>query len=175
MGFERLTARSSITLPIGDRDWVIESPDAATGAYVNALVERGRAAKRKGRDLTEPDVEDLHLDDEEERNLYARLLGDTYEEMTDRAAGCSWEDVKLAALTTLFWVVHDLETAERFFNAGGVQDPPVAPTNRAGRRAAGKATAKSSPSRGSTAGTTRPRVIKGEVVSTGRPSSRTGP
>lgn len=175
MGFERLTARSSICLPIGERDWVIESPDAATGAYVNDLVERARRARASGRDLAADELADLQLDDDEERTLYARLLGGTYPEMTDRESGCRWEDVKLAAITTLIWVVADLDAAEAFFNAGGAADPQQAPTNRAGRRAAGKATAPSNRGRGSTAGTTRPRVIRGEVVaSNGGRSSRTG-
>lgn len=182
MGFERLTARSTIVLPIGDRDWVIESPDAATGAFVNDLWERTGRARREGRELTEAD---LVLDEDQQRDMYARVLGaETYAAMTDPGSGCAWADVQLAATTTMAWIAVSLEAAEVFFNSGGLVDPPEAP-NRAARRAKvikgqvvrdNAAVTASRARRVSTAGTTTPtpRAAAAAVGSRGRSSATTG-
>lgn len=180
MGFERLTARATIVLPILDTDWVIDSPPADVGAVVNALFARVGRAEREGRELAAEDVADLNLDDDEQRELFPRVLGeDTYADMTAPGTTVPWDHVQLAAMTTMVWIVSGLDAAVAFFNAGGVAGPPVAP-NRAARRAkvvtATKraAVARKAP-RASTAGTTTRTAAAAKVpVSRGRSSSRTG-
>lgn len=180
MGFERLTARASIVLPIGDADWVIESPDAATGALVNALFDRTGRADREGRDLDTDDVSDLVLDDDQQRELFPRVLGDdTYAEMTAPGSGLTWDQVQHAATTTMVWIVSGLDVAVAFFNSGGIAgDPPVAP-NRAARRSTStkpKVVPARPVRRVSTAGTTKAakKVAAAAPVSRGRSSARTG-
>lgn len=162
-------------MPFPAGDVRIESPDAATGAFINAMFERIRAARAEGREFGPEDMSDLVLEGEDDTTLHARILGeDTFAEMTATGSGFAWEDVKLASMTTMTWIASGLDDAQEFFNAGGVVDPPQ-PPNRAVRRAkVVKAAASARKARtGSTAGTTsrKPAAVR---ASAGRSSSRTG-
>ena len=48
----------------------------------------------------------LHLDDDQQKELFPRVLGeDTYADMTADGSGLAWDHVQLAATTTMIWIV----------------------------------------------------------------------
>lgn len=94
------------------------------------------------------------LDDNEEIDLYQLCLGDTYDELR---RDLSWSRFKHVALTAMWWIVADRETAEKWWKSGGDPEALAAP-NRAARRqqsdgSSGSAAASTTRSRGSTSGT----------------------
>lgn len=114
---------SSLRLPVRGKTYVIPSPDAKTGLWCQRII----ALAGKGKDgLTDDDAASLRLDDDEERDLFQRLLGDAFEEMV--ADGLPWEHVKHCGMTALMWAAGNSEQAEAYWNAGG--DPKAAPRDR---------------------------------------------
>jgi len=139
----------SLTLPVPGRDgtvreYRIASPSSEDGLWIERLTGIGMRAARTGQ---APDTE--LLDDDAERNLYQRLLGDTYEAML--ADGVTWAWLKHAAKTVLIWCNTSLVDAERFWVAAGDPSRLAPPQNRADRRSS--AAASSTKRRGSTSGT----------------------
>lgn len=74
------------------------------------------------------------LDDDEELDLYRLCLGDAYE---DLRADLSWSMFKHVALTCMFWITADEETALEYWKTG--EAPGKAPRNRAERRQTSRA------------------------------------
>lgn len=65
----------------------VPPPSAKTGLWLSTIAELGTVAATGGK-LTASDVAALHLDDDEERTFYQRVLGPAYQEMLDD--GVSW-------------------------------------------------------------------------------------
>lgn len=123
---------STLRLPLRGKTYVFESPDAKTGLWVQQAVTVAARAKAGG-DVSDDDLAALQLDDDEERDLYRRAMGATFDEML--ADKVPWEHLKHAATTVLIWITSDREKAEAFWNVGATG--PKAPGDRK------KATAKS--------------------------------
>lgn len=162
--------RNVLPLPIGGKVYEIESPDAETGLFVQRMFAV-QAKAAAGKVVSDAQLSRLELDDDEETTLYERLLGDALDDMT--ADGVRWEQVKLAGTAALLWVQGvDMDTIERFWNAGG--RPEAEAPNREAKRAAARSTRR----RASGSGTTRQQkaLVQGEVVegTPGEMSSSTG-
>lgn len=110
------------------RVYRIEDPSAADGIRIEKVTTLAARLKAGGR---APDTE--VLSDEEERDLFRMCLGTAYDQLL--ADGVKWGPFKHIALTAMFWVVTDKETAREFWRTG--QQPGKA-ANRAGRRAQAK-------------------------------------
>lgn len=147
-----------LTLPIGGVDYVIPSPTAELGLAVERLVMRGGK-------ITDEDA--VLLNDDQERDLYGRLLGPAWELM--HANDVAWSKIQHAGKTTMIWIAMGQEAAERAWLGKALTDPP--PENRAERRRSTRtagATATRAPA--STSGTRSPRPTKSV---SGRTASRT--
>lgn len=143
-----------LELPVRGRDgetrvYRIEDPPAEDGLRIERITT---LAARLAAGGTRPETP--VLDDEEERDLFRLCLGDTYDQLL--ADGVKWAQFKHVALTAMFWVVADKETAAEFWRTG--QQPGKA-ANREARRAqqrrggSGSGGANTTPSPGSTSGT----------------------
>lgn len=152
----------TLRLPIQGKTYVIESPDAKTGLFVQGLMSLAADA-RAGRKVDADDLQALHLDDDEEKDLHRRLLGTAFDEMLDD--GVKWHRIRHAGQTAIFWVVRGKETAEEFWNGGGT---PKAPTPTDSEGSASEAPADSPAS--SSSPTETPATD-----GTGQTSSPTGP
>lgn len=92
------------------------------------------------------------LDDDEELDLYQLCLGDAYDELR---ADLSWSMFKHVALTAMFWITADEETALEYWRTG--EAPGKAGRNRAERRQ-----------------TSRASSVKAEANGTRSPASTSG-
>ncbi|MBQ0974567.1 hypothetical protein KBZ00_26065 [Streptomyces sp. RK31] len=122
-----------LELPVRGRDgevrvYRIEDPPAEDGIRIERITT---LAARLAAGETRADLP--VLDDKEERDLYRMCLGDTYDEML--ADGVGWAQFKHVAMTVMFWVIADKETAAEFWKSG--QQPGKA-ANREARRAQAK-------------------------------------
>lgn len=131
----------STTYPEG-KTYTIPSPDAETGARLTALAELA-AKVNKGIEVAERDVARLRLNDEEEREFAAQVLGSALVEM--QADGVSW--VRIQRLTqyafTAFAVGRD--AADKAAADGAFSGKAQARPNRAARRAAPTPAARKAP------------------------------
>jgi hypothetical protein len=143
----------SLTLPVTGRDgtvrdFVFTAPDAEAGLRVQRIMDAATRMVASGEAPEDTTV----LDDAAEDDMYRLALGDQHQALREH---CDWARFKHCAMTVVFWIIADSETAETYWNSGG--DPSRAAPNRAARRAADRtgtsATAKSTRSRGSTSGT----------------------
>jgi hypothetical protein len=151
-----------IVLPGSTREYVVTDVDADTGLWVQSLTEKTRRAQRRldaGEDAEAIDAE-LHLSDEEESQLYSRLLGATLDDL--KAGGVRWKKVKLVGQVAYAWVIGDLKAARRVWESDGSPEP-----NRQTRRAQSRASGSKTKAAGASATTTRPRA------STSRTKTRT--
>lgn len=125
MGFRDLNEffDSALELPVRGKLYRIESPDAATGLWCQRLFNVAVAAS-SGQDVTEDDAAKLKLDDDQERDLFQRLLGDTLDEMV--SDGLKWSEIQHVGKTAFFWTALGAEQAEQFWNTGGVGKAPAA-------------------------------------------------
>lgn len=112
---------SRLRLPIRGKTYVIESPDAKTGMWIQEAVTLAARVKA-GDAVGAGDLASLELDDDQEKDLYKRVLGPVHAQMVDD--GVPWEALKRAGITALIWVAGDTETAEQYWNSGG--DPKAA-------------------------------------------------
>lgn len=149
---EILGGDAGIALPIAGRTYRIRPCDAETGLYLTGLfaqIER----YSQGRSPTVAALEGEELDDDQERALMRRVLGDALDQMiTDRVP---WPAVQLAMAAGWAYHVHGRDAALAIWNAGG--DPKAAappPGNRATRRAT--AAANTTRQRDSMSGTSSP-------------------
>ncbi|MEV3981773.1 hypothetical protein [Nonomuraea sp. NPDC049758] len=127
----------SLPLPIGGKTYRVPPPDADTGLLCQRLMTAGIAAANG------KEVDAAQLDDAGEVDLYQRVLGAAYDEM--RADEVSWPRLKHAGVTAFLWIAGDEEAAAKFWDAGPESEAPKAEA------------ATSTPSRGSTSGTSRTR------------------
>jgi hypothetical protein len=137
-----------LELPIDGRIYVVRGVDGETGLWATRVLELGQAA------MAGKEVDGSLLDDDQERAAYARLLGDTFQELLD--AGVTWERIKHCAYTALLWITSNMDTAEKFWETWGKRDAEgeaeALEPNRASRRAA-SAAASTTRKRASTSGT----------------------
>ena len=116
----------TLVLPIKGKDYVIQPVDADTGLWVQTIFGVAGKAKQTGQ-VDPEDLESLKLHQGDNKELFPRLLGDTYQELIDD--GVDWERIKVVAVTVMIWISTSEEAAEEFWNAGG-KTPPKAPTDR---------------------------------------------
>ncbi len=137
-----------LELPIDGRIYVVHGVDGETGLWAQRLLDMGMAA------MAGKEVDGSKLDDDEERDVYARLLGGTFQELLD--AGVTWERIKHVAYTALLWIASSMSTAEEFWATWGKQDAEgeeeALEPNRASRRASA-AVARTTKSPARTSGT----------------------
>ncbi|MFI0739346.1 hypothetical protein ACH4PU_14840 [Streptomyces sp. NPDC021100] len=148
MAFEALgeLLDESLHLPLAGRTYTIPAPTAEVGLRVQAIVHAAATAADGGK------VDDEVLATAAEHDLYRDVLGSAYDEMV--SGGVSWPALKHAAITGMVWIAQDKDAAARYWSTAG--DPSRLAPNRETRRALSGA-ANSTPSRGSTSGTsTRP-------------------
>lgn len=142
----------SLRLPIGGKTYTVPPPDAEVGLLCQRLMHAGLAAQA-GQEVDQDGLNrlaDAVLSDEQEKDLYKRLLGPVWEELfADRV---SWPVIQHVGETALLWVAAGVDAAARHWEAGAGE--AQAPANRKTRRAAA-AQARSTRSRGSRSGTTR--------------------
>lgn len=117
--------KPTIELPIGGKKYVVKSVDATTGLWCQRLMHTGLTVWA-GENVSDADVASLELDDDQERNLYQRVLGDAYDEMV--ADGVPWDSIKHAGTTAFMWAAGNREQAEMFWASPGKARP--APQDR---------------------------------------------
>ncbi|MDP9843250.1 DUF7426 family protein [Streptosporangium lutulentum] len=141
---------TTLTLPIGGKEYTIPAPSAETGLLCQRLMQAGvAAANGKQADLAD-------LDDGEELDLYQRCLGPVHGELL--ADKVSWPVIKLAGVTAFLWIAADLDTATRYWESGG------SPEAQAPDPATSSAAASTTKSRGSTSGTNpRQKASRGKA------------
>ncbi len=130
------------------REYLIPDPSAEAGIKVERITT---LAARLAAGGTAP--ERPVLDDDEELDLYRLCLGEAYDRLQ---ADLSWSMFKHVALTAMFWITADEETALEYWRTG--EAPGKAGKNRAERRqmsraSSAKGAANGTPSPGSTSGT----------------------
>jgi hypothetical protein len=176
---ELLDEYIELPVPIGDRDdkkrkkYRIESPSGRDGLRIEAITQAAVVLVQGGEDINTE-----LLDDDQERDTFKLLLGDTYEVMLKD--GVKWVWLRHSALTVLMWVNSGLQTAESYWASAG--DPERLARNRAERRSkqqGSSAAAKSTRRRASTSGTNRGRGTgghqhQGNPKSPGKSSSTPG-
>lgn len=141
-----------LDLPVKGRDgqtrvYRIEEPSAEDGIRIERITSLAARLAAGGKAPDTP-----VLGDEEELDLYRMCLGDTYEQLR---AELKWSAFKHVALTCMFWVTTDKDTAQQFWRTG--QQPGKAPNREARRQASrgssASAAASTTPSPASTSGT----------------------
>lgn len=158
---------TSLRLPVKGKTYVVPPPSIATGVWCTQLLETAAKAQglKDGEELPDADVEALMLDDDEEKNLYKRILGPVYQELVDD--NVEWPYLTHMGQTVFFWITADKARAEKFWKSGGRGKAPKAPTDRKPKKGGAK-----SGRRASAAGTTP--SPSSETVSPGGSSSPTG-
>ncbi|WP_371677910.1 hypothetical protein [Streptomyces sp. NBC_01276] len=154
MAFEALDELldERLELPVAGRLYTVPAPSAEIGLRTQALINAAAVAADGGR------ADEQVLGDAAERDLYREVLGPAHDQMV--ADGVKWPVLKHSAITAMVWIAQDKAAAERYWNAAG--DPNRLAPNRAARRNRSGA-ASSTPSRGSTSGTsTRPAPARGK-------------
>ncbi|MFI1701950.1 hypothetical protein ACH419_39220 [Streptomyces bobili] len=142
-----------LTLPVTGRDKItreyhIPDPTAEAGIKIERITT---LAARLAAGGTAPDKP--VLDDDEEQDLYKLCLGEAYDKLR---AETSWSMFKHVALTAMFWITTDEDTALEYWATG--EAPGKAGRNRAERRQISRASsaegaANGTPSQASTSGT----------------------
>jgi hypothetical protein len=150
--FENENGDLVVTLPGDNRQYVLADVDAATGLWIHSLTERTRKAKARldaGEDEEAIDA-DLHLSDEQESDLYTRVLGSAIDDLVE--AGARWQHVRMLGQIKYAWVVRGVTGARRAWEARG-DEPPEA--NRQTRRAQSRASGSKTKASGASASTTK--------------------
>ncbi|UBU16678.1 DUF7426 family protein [Nonomuraea gerenzanensis] len=142
----------SLRLPVGGKVYVIPAPDAEVGLLCQRLMHASLQAEQ-GETVDDPKLNELAevvLNDDEERDLYQRILGPVWDEL--HADKVKWPRIQHVGATALVWVAAGKEAAAKIWASGGTGEAPA--PNRATRRATAAA-ATSTRSRGSGTTTTR--------------------
>ncbi|MEU1141775.1 hypothetical protein ABZ392_33705 [Streptomyces sp. NPDC005885] len=131
-----------LELPVRGRDgeirvYRIDDPSAEDGIKIERITSLAARLAAGGKAPNAP-----VLDDDEEQNLYKMCLGAAYEPLM-REVG--WAQFKHIALTAMFWVTTDKDTAKQFWKTG--QQPGKAP-NRETRRQASRGSSASAAASG---------------------------
>lgn len=122
MPFHPIDEDPVLRLPVHGKTYVVPSPDARTGLWATSMMQAG-AAVFAG--VTPDEDARLQLDDDEERDVYRRILGPVYDELL--ADKVPWSTFKRVGTTALVWVTLGEEAAERAWNRGR-GDLPKDPT-----------------------------------------------
>jgi len=140
-----------LVVVLGATEYVIGDVDAATGLWVHSLTERTRSAQPRldAGEAAEAVDADLHLSDEGESALYARVLGATLDQL--EADGVKWRQVRRLGQIAYAWIIGGVEAARRVWEP----DPKA---NRQQRRAASRASGSTTRNAGASATTTKPRA-----------------
>jgi hypothetical protein len=126
MGFRDLDTLfdDTLPLPIGGKVYIVPAPDAELGLWCQRMVSAGLMIQAGE---TPPETAPpLTLDDDDERALYQRMLGETFDVMV--SDGISWPKIQLVGQTALLWIGSGRPLAEQFWNSGG--DPEAFPPRR---------------------------------------------
>lgn len=126
MPFNPIDEFPTLKLPIRGKTYVIASPSASTGLWVQSIMAAATAV-RSGVAPADSDVNTV-LDDDEEDNLHRRVLGDTYTELV--ADGVPWHTLKKVGSTVVMWITYGEDTAERYWNDGGDDPKALAPETK---------------------------------------------
>ncbi|MFJ5638644.1 hypothetical protein [Streptomyces sp. NPDC093223] len=139
------------------RVYRIQEPSAERGIKIEMVTTAALRIAAGGKRPDQP-----VLGDDDEKDLYRLCLGDTYDELL--ADGVKWSAFKHVALTAMWWITADKDTAQEFWRTG--QRPGKA-ENRAARRAQEKpgtsasGAASTTKQPGSTSGTRASRRRRG--------------
>ncbi|GAA4600341.1 hypothetical protein GCM10023194_81410 [Planotetraspora phitsanulokensis] len=141
----------TLKLPVGGKTYVIQPPSAEVGLLCQRLMQAS-IAHESGQDVDGEGLNKLAqvvLDDDQERDLYQRILGATFDELV--ADGVDWAKVQHVGTTALVWVAAGEDAAAKIWED---RSGEAAAPNRATRRSTAAA-ARSTRSRGSATTTTR--------------------
>lgn len=152
----------TLTLPVGEHEYVIPSPDAALGLWCQRLYTVALQIN-EGETPTpipalqalpgDPDQTPLTADTKgkvaQDERLYRRLLGPVWDEL--HANNVSWPKIKVIAETAVFWAGAGLEVAEVYWSSGG--NPEALRPNRKARRSTPTGGASTTKKPGSGSGT----------------------
>ncbi|WP_181034118.1 hypothetical protein [Arthrobacter sp. GMC3] len=129
----RETLDSTLSLPIGGKEYVIPPINAEVGLRMQDIMNvaaKAAQAKKDGKEYVMTERDEELLSDDEEISIYRDAIGEAWDEMTED--GVTWEEMKLCALTAIFHATQGPEFAEEYFNSGGKVQAP----NREARRMA---------------------------------------
>jgi hypothetical protein len=115
MPFQPILEDPTLDLPVGDKTYSVPSCDAPTGLWVTGM-------------MTGAAEEPVELDDDDERNLYQRVLGPVYDEML--ADGVPWPAFKRVGSAVLLWIAFGEGAAERYWNRDQDEDPTATPAEQ---------------------------------------------
>ncbi len=116
------------------KSYHVDSPDYETGIRLQRVADLG-AKVAAGGDVSEDDAARLKLDDREEREFSALVLGATLDEM--REDGVSWGTIRRAVKYVFAFYTLGEESAQRMIDPKAPATP-----NRAERRANKKSSGK---------------------------------
>jgi hypothetical protein len=128
------------------REYVFKSPPGREGLFLVNLIQLGQKAAL-GDAPSAQELEKLLVDDDDERDMYHRVMGDTLEVMLDD--GVNWEDVQniYTSLLRKWGQFQPIRSTLEELDAGEAEGPAA---NRAEKRAAAKKSpAKKAPARSS--------------------------
>lgn len=137
MSFHNRDEFDPLELPIRGKTYIVRSPDAKTGLFVQAMM-LAAAQVRAGGNVDDDTISSVVLNDDDERDLHERVLGDAYQQMLDDAV--PWHLLKAAGVTTVLWITQGRVTAESYWNEGS-----DAPKARPVKKKAAKKSARSAP------------------------------
>lgn len=137
----------TLALPVGGKTYTVPPCSADDGLWAQALMDAALKAATGG-EVNEDDLSRIVLNDDDERSLYQRLLGTAFDEMKDD--GVDWPSIARCGQTAFVFFTQGEDAAQVVWE----QQPGEAPApNRETRRQESKASAVSTPRRGSTSGT----------------------
>lgn len=116
----------TLDLPINGKVYRVPPVDAQTGLKLKRIQLLGQAAAN-GAELSEEQLAELQMDDEEQRSLYQKLLGPVYDEMLED--GVSWPHLERAGNTAIAFFVGGREMAEKAWT-----EAPKAPARSSRQR-----------------------------------------
>ncbi|QXJ40748.1 hypothetical protein [Curtobacterium phage Parvaparticeps] len=146
----RVTIKST-KYPDG-KEYKVASPDAQTGLTLTALTNLGMRAA-SGETLTPDDGKELVLDDDDERDLYDRVLGDTYAEL--KADNVPWVSIQRLGQYAMIYFGMSAQAATEALSKGVLLGEAARP-NRAQRRK----TPKTPADRQASAGSKKPKKTR---------------
>ncbi|MFD0478000.1 hypothetical protein ACFQ0B_64935 [Nonomuraea thailandensis] len=124
----------TLPLPVGGKWYVVPPPDAEVGLLCQRLMNASLAAEQ-GDTVDDPKLNELVevvLNDDEERDLYQRILGPVWDEL--HADKVKWPRIQHVGATALVWVAAGKDAAAKIWASGGSGKPRPRIGRRAGRR-----------------------------------------
>lgn len=116
------------------KEYRVPSPDFKTGLSLTALTNLGvRAAN--GETISPDDTESLELDDDDERDLYERVLGSAYHEL--KADNVPWVSIQRLGQYAMIYFGMSSQAAQSALDQGVLLGEAARP-NRAQRRSQSK-------------------------------------